>query len=793
MDWMRVSCLVIAIGTLLWTSPGLADEQQIRRWVEQLAANEYGVRQAASKKLRQAGRPAERWLELAARGQDLERRHRAEEILKDFRYGIYPDTPKDLAQLLRRYRGGDARIKRQVVRTLAQLGPSTHRLLLKLSTMESDPQVRERVFDRLLMVDLLIVGRKFDAAERLMERHAYRSFAICALLRGTLPAKIKQYRERQEKTPSIRTAVMLTHLYRMADKLPQAWWAAAQSKDLELQAGILHLLGRWKELAPIEDKLPHEADDEGRLGYRAGCHRLAGNRRAYEGIIAKLRKLPLPAEDSVDSASGYLLANGEVEAAIERLGRGKKTNDVFNLLVQQLRFEQAFALARRVRQKGTARERFLMELAIIRQLPSLGDEGGYRRRLRAALESPQARKLGLRSHVIYLPYRMGRVEFAFRLCGEALSRKPAPEDAEDLLGGVFEGKWPPGHIWRFLSETDPHRRLAQLRRINAGTFPLKALRRILDQAEKQLPGLEVRRRTEWLAAMGSAGYKGRALSRALRYFARNGDTRAQGDVLARMGRWQQAAEHYRQAYEKQTLPAPYLMYLRGWAVTRSGRKREGQVLILQADLLAGTDVFKRQQVIWMFAEKQSPETVARQRWLTGRMARMRSWKSSSKLWRAARTARRTRRFIEAADLYERSMLGRIRSGTGYSQMADYLEVAHWICSLRARGYLARGKVDRALAEARRAMRLLPGDVELIEQLVPKLGKRGDVLFDKVWKLHAAVVRAYPKSAQHHHSLARLGASCRRKVELAISHARKAIALDPKSATYKKTLKALLAR
>ncbi|MEO8498554.1 MAG: hypothetical protein ABI614_26120, partial [Planctomycetota bacterium] len=77
--------------------------------IQQLGARDFEVRQRATAFLWQAGRAAERALHRATASNDPEVRVRAQSILDDFRYGVFADTPEDVAALVRRYRREDGK------------------------------------------------------------------------------------------------------------------------------------------------------------------------------------------------------------------------------------------------------------------------------------------------------------------------------------------------------------------------------------------------------------------------------------------------------------------------------------------------------------------------------------------------------------------------------------------------------------------------------------------------------------------------------------------------------------
>src|SRR5437867_3042229 len=75
-------------------------KEQIARWVKDLENDSFEVREAASKKLWEAGEAAEEAVVAATKSGDPEVSRRATEIAEKFRWGIYPNTPPKVIELV---------------------------------------------------------------------------------------------------------------------------------------------------------------------------------------------------------------------------------------------------------------------------------------------------------------------------------------------------------------------------------------------------------------------------------------------------------------------------------------------------------------------------------------------------------------------------------------------------------------------------------------------------------------------------------------------------------------------
>ena len=88
-------------------APAKPTPEQIAAWVKQLGDNDFAVREEATKRLWQAGEAAESALQAARSSDDAEVKRRARELLEKFRWGVYPDTPAKVADLITAYTSAD--------------------------------------------------------------------------------------------------------------------------------------------------------------------------------------------------------------------------------------------------------------------------------------------------------------------------------------------------------------------------------------------------------------------------------------------------------------------------------------------------------------------------------------------------------------------------------------------------------------------------------------------------------------------------------------------------------------
>ena len=108
-------------------------KEQIAQWIKQLGHDDFDKREEASKKLEEAGQAAEAALQEAAKSTDQEVRQRAEAILEKFKYGIYPDTPKKVVDLIKAYHNADPNTRQNILGELFESGTHGCRALMKIA------------------------------------------------------------------------------------------------------------------------------------------------------------------------------------------------------------------------------------------------------------------------------------------------------------------------------------------------------------------------------------------------------------------------------------------------------------------------------------------------------------------------------------------------------------------------------------------------------------------------------------------------------------------------------------
>jgi len=203
MSSLLVSLFLSAVlpGPVEGASPPAADQAAIQRAAVELGDRSFAVRQRASQFLWRQGREAESALQQVARNGTGEARQRAEQLLRDLRFGVVPAVPSHVIDLIRTYSYGRP-AERQLA--FAELLANDHHVQVEsLIRQEADPEVRQALLVRLCEAQssatrLAEVGDLTDLVDRVAgdQDEAWRRLTIARLLSTT--TMIEQLAERDQ-------------------------------------------------------------------------------------------------------------------------------------------------------------------------------------------------------------------------------------------------------------------------------------------------------------------------------------------------------------------------------------------------------------------------------------------------------------------------------------------------------------------------------------------------------------------------------------------------------------------
>jgi hypothetical protein len=831
-------CVYLILGVLAaaaWVAAGSAaptprpTAEQIARWIQQLGENEFRLREEASRKLWGAGEAAEAALQEAARSDDAEVARRAREILDKFKWGIYPETPREVVALVLDYQAADANQKSEVIAKLLQAGHAGRKALLKIAdnaapeediaanaAPEEDAEVRK------LRLPLLLVENKREALEPLLEKslgaHGMdpRPYAAYWLLRGKLDERIALFKPGGREAGRKYAATVLAYLYRAKGDLAAARRAAekaeAQAADAEdkkkarkLVESLLYEAADWKELARLPELANTDLPVE-KWGYRAAFQRLAGNDKEFEAALAELRKLPDANKPDQDATVFYcakaFFLNDRPAEGLELLGEAGRAAVRFEVLCTQLRYADAFVLVGQARAAGS-KELSALEDLQARTLYLLGEKEKAQAIFSRRAGEMEGVEVGAFEGLLDAEYKVGLKDQAFEHCGkllEVLEPKNGLANlaARPLFAKVFPDKTDAAVVWwsllrpKYSTEGVPQV-LRRLRDLLEGKTPAAAVKALVEGVGRH-GGLRTEEEVLRPAALAEA-----ALAAGLADLARSCLEKAAtpaallrlGDLLAGHKKWERAAACYREAWDKD-IREPLPLFLAGWALAQAGQAEEGKKLMEQAHWVPLADETSRYAFLGELGRRNHLEAARREADLLRRLSRPEGFYAGAALRRQALDAVGRKDYLAAARDYELAMLRCLHPYTTFVQPGAYVAVPALVHRLRAAGELTAGRIGAARREISLSQTDLPGGMDLAIGLVPQLERRGekqdaDRLFADVLAVYEKLCRDYPKCAWAHNSAAWLSACCRRNLDEALVHATKAVELAPDSAGHLDTL------
>jgi tetratricopeptide (TPR) repeat protein len=820
---------------------------QIARWIEELGDDSFAIREQATKKLRAAGAFAEAMLEKATASKDPEVVRRAKSILADFKWGIYPDTPEKVVELIRSYRSSARSEKRAVIEKLFAAGTPGCRVLLKITRAEEDPLVRKDVFSDLAAslirgVPVLLEEGNLAALEGLLQlalegdvKTGVGHYTAYHLLTGALPRRIKELEIRAKKNPPGKVeSEILAYLYRARGDLARAAKAAVNAEVNELLEGILYESADWKELVRQPDLTDTRLWTR-YVGSRTAYARLAGNLKSYEIALKDVLDRARPIADNKGNVLPYakvLFLNARPAEAIELLKKsGSRLRLRFEVLAAQLNLKDAFAVVEEAR-LAKSPELPALEIASGRLLYQCGEKDKglallerYAKQIKPGLDASWLVDL------VEAEVQIGRREDAFAHAVKVLTFSegagwPVSRSGwlARMIGKLFpEQEEEAAGLWRLFRRTNPkqpaEKALARVRLFLEGKANAREGEMLVSEAGKEVPGVTPDLRQQGWFAAGEALLRCKQHKRAAECFAKGGGIRALirwGDALAAKKEWAAAAERYLEAYklgmkglnpkeesdreDSSSLPV-LALYLHGHAQVKAGKAEAGSKRIEQSHLLPLGSGEVRYHFAKALMRRGHRQGATREHELLRRLgspilADPDSFFTGEGLRAGAIEAAARKDLLKAADGYEQAFLRCLHPDLNFARYTAYVTVPGHIHRTRAEGLARAGRFDEAKIEASRANKALPGNVDLAIALVPILEqsrrtKDAGELFAATFALYEGLLREYPRHAWAYNQAAWLSACCKRKLDVGLTFARKAVTLAPKMAGYHDTLAEVL--
>jgi tetratricopeptide (TPR) repeat protein len=812
---MASAARMVAVGLLLLSGAGLLSAPptpaEIAKAIKQLSDDSFEVREQASKVLRAAGKAAEPALEEAAKNKDAEVSRRAQEILEEFKWGIYPDTPAPVANLVNRYRTGDEKTKLEAIRDLIKTGTPGADALRKITVVEDNVLFRQEVQAEIARylseaVGPLILAGDSAAIERLVELGlaserdvGYRNYAAWMLFRGKLDEKIPQIKPQVEKDAKAgRDADILFYLCRARGDHAGARWAAEKrTTSSRLLYAILAESGDWKELAQRWSKQEQENFGVEGHTFAVAYQRLAGNRDELEKAVAALRKFGeehLEDRGYISLAAKGLFLNDRPDEAMALLLKGKQYAPAFDILVFQSKYKEALELA----EKDDTDKALQLSKAKVLHTLGLRDKSAplftkLTEEIEERTESPTPRD------IVKAQHRLGMKAESMAYCAALLKKDTSPETRDPLLGILFPDQGASAGVWWTVfrnqyTADETEKILNKMTQLFEGKLPAKDFDDLLKKAEEvgvgAKEGGEVALQQALAEACIAAGKTDQAITYLERTLAKTTDSAPilrLADLLAEKKSWADAGKRYREAWDKdQSQPLP--LYLHGWCLLKAGKEAEGKKAIEAAHEMPLGNEYIRYQFAKALTERGHPADAQRERELILKVGAIDGWACNETFRLSAYAAGQRKDFDQAAESFEQFRLRCMKTGVSFIEFSAHVQVPAMAHQNRARAFLAAGKLDEAKKEWEISLKLVPGNVNLPIALVAALEKAGrkpeaDELFKTVFDLHQKLRKDFPQSASNHNTVAWLAAICRRNLDVAEEAATAATKLEPNSAGY----------
>ncbi len=836
-------------------TPAAGIEEAIR----DLGDDDFGVRQRATHSLWQAGESAEPALREAMQSTDPEVASRARWILDRLRFGLLPDTPHQLVGLIEQFRLGNEGVRRTVIKRLTESGHVE--LATRLIRTDPDIESRERLTSWMVgeigkSARQLIVDGNFGnrgGIRKLLEvatqsDSGCRDFAAYLLVQGELDVEIAQRMKRLKQQPDEGEARLLGYLLRARGDLPGALGMFdEQANDARLTRGVLAELGDWKALAerwdellpPANNPIDEEASggDEAleRLGMAATFHQLAGNEAQFSVARDQLREAA--SQDARDSwyAIKALLIAGQIDEAIELFSEHGHAQTTFDLLVAQMRFDEAFRAAgmdgprspfdlkprgdesgeefdddalgtdgeENTQQARATQVRFSLGLSVAQVLHRLGwtteAEELFDRLAAATTDNP---KLQLRA--------VCRAEREAELDASAFQRAAGAMDEESAAAylAVLFPKQAPEAIrwWNYLtggqSETDPTDRLARIRGIVERSWARDELIAAADEAEKYVPADSPEDHAEWLIAIGQLRLDANDTGGAKRCFEKATKANRSAETLVRLAdfhwnrrQWKAAADAYETAIALAAEQPPesyaHLLYLQGYASTKAGDEGQGNCLMAAARQLPLGNARVRHALAETLGQRDLAKEAVHQWNVILQTGEFNEWALNDAAKQLGNTLS-GKDGLRAANYWQRLLISCAKRNANLVKADGYLKLIQLIHRLRARGLLENGDSDQAVREIWLAHTAMPGDVPLVCDLIPQLDAAGlraeaDRLFEATYAHLLLAGKNHPHAASLLNNAAWMAATCNRRLDDAQSLAQRATELSPDNPVYLDTL------
>jgi tetratricopeptide (TPR) repeat protein len=809
-------CCIAAILIIPASRADAPTERQIRDAIEQLGDSRFAVRERAMKLLWNAGEAAEKPLAEAANSSDPEVVRRARILLDRIAYRVDPETPRDVVALMEKFRSstGVPSEQSQVIRDMLRLGAKSYKYLLRMLDAIEPKQRRlildEFAYDDWKILSSLTAAGQDDLVEQLLDKaiggqidSAVPHYAAFHFYSGKLDEKIARFRPGSKRGLIFDSHVLLA-LCRMKGDGDGAIEAAKKTESSFWIQQTLMENSRWADLLALQPKEPRGGMSRiVDLGWTAACQRLSGRDADLPDTLKRIQDYvgdKVPRKDNRPwYAAKVLLINEQPGLALALLHKFEQSALAAEILLSQAKYREAAVLTEKAAQAESG-QNYTARGQHVDTLIHLGEQVKAGEWLDA-----MSRDMSNSTDAVWLDrlmrweLKLGRRASAEKRLIERIERRDG-----SALGNGFAAVFPTlgeqaETLWTMLSRLHPNEKTAEtlkrLRSIDERSFPKDALDALL----RANPPVNRNSDTSNFDAIGQVVAQfGLADTARFLLHAANWDKAPPqaklylADALANAGRWADAAQAYRQVWDMEA-SAPLPLFLHAQARLKvNPADVEAKALIEKAHRMPLGSESVRFYFYLALADRGFHDDAVRQiefccKLLTGNTVTL----GNAQDYLAKALADRGE-FLAAAAINDRSILRVMKTSSGFRRAGTYSRVTANLHALRARGLLEKGDKPGAFREMERAESLQPALLDLPILMVPALERAGEkeraaALYQRVKARWEQAARDYPNSADAHNQIAWLGARCRRDLDSALEHSRRAAALAPQIASYFDTM------
>jgi len=787
-------------------------EPSVSQLIAQLGDPDRQVREQASKELWSRGKTAGPAIRAAAESDDPEVARRAKILLRDFTYGLTPDAPREIFDLVEQYRKGDDAQKRTAIWNLGSQGIPGLRVLLMLRQEERDPDLRQVIAQVLaphehdVAVWMLADGQA-DNVEQILRQTALDSpgaaqdYAALLLSTGQAQATLAKLKS---EPPTRRNAPLMLALARAAGDPAAARMAAEQSGSPELLDAVLVEQGDFKTLAARLQTNPQRLGPQQRLGFSCAYCRLAGDDAGFANAARQLSDLASQSPEEYSVCATALMLNGLADEGESILLKHKDYTQASYFLGSRLKFAQAIELPKLARQTRLD-EALEVSAHAVGALHFTGQTEAAKQATKELADENRLRNdYPTWEVLIDDAEQLQMTAEADEYLATALSKTTRQDPIVSLLehGGFGDGdaaQW-----WQFLRSREasqsPVQSLRRLRSLYDHTIAASELTDLAETARRYTADLPVTERQGWqasvarmLAANGRGDLAGQWFDQLA---ADSSDARvllAAADFEAARGNWSVATARYQRAWEHDRTRAAAL-FLYGWALSHAepDKQHEAADLMKRAhDLPLGSESERWALFESLLAHKLSDDA-DKELGLILTVTPLMSYERTNALRQTGQEAADRSDYLTAAGLWDRALLVNLTGNISFREPWANVYVPALIHKWRALGLIKAGQIPEAIKQASMTLDEVPADADALIEFANALDKAGhgtetDELFARHTAVYRKLIADYPASGPGHNQLAWAQVMCRRELDDALKNARRAVELEPTSTASLDTL------